>query len=748
MRVLSGFKNSKSLIEIFFVCLVILLYFFKASMPFLKYPFIVLYICFIIYMALVYSDRFRLHIKDFIRQYILLIIILLFLFLAFISSNKIFLSVTKDILSIIILFTIFFFLSIIISIFNLKIFFKYLISLIILFALITSFYNILSILVVFKNDYFITYPYHDSLIFLYDNNFALVPVFFSFFAVLYYFHNYKTIKNLFYYHFALFVFTIHIILSGSKRGLLLFSVLISLMILLKIILLFREKLLIKNFKKLINIYLLTLATLSIAIYLFIFQTSPLFKNKSLEILGSKNVTEAKKNISNRTYKWLKIFNKNLNYLDYYNSSWFNLDPYDPDSGWGTRIHKTIFPLTGNNVVIVPTGTKGYLMDSTCNPDYNIQSSVCESYTKINTLNVKRNQKYYTSVFCFVSEDFNGNNVNLLIYGNGVKNRIYTINKRDSYDLLKKGYWKKLELNFDCNDGEVNICLSFIKENVKDFSSLKGYLIFAVPQYNIITTKDSDLTYLFCQDIKTKANLYSLHESSILFYNFQRSGDILDDINQLNNKIQFYRYSNYSGFTFCSFPFYLGKNVHLPLSEKDPFNNWITKFIAEDTTYYPYKATLFVNTFPNSITNSRTARWKFALIIFTKEYNWRQKVFGGGFNFLNWYGYYFQKDKTKTDYPHNPFLYILLYSGILGLSIYLFFLYKVFYYYLKYRKEYWIFFVFFLITFFFTFFSSGNPFDPPIMGFFVMLPFFIHSIHKKETGESMKVDNTKNHSDKN
>ena len=43
----------------------------------------------------------------------------------------------------------------------------------------------------------------------------------------------------------------------------------------------------------------------------------------------------------------------------------------------------------------------------------------------------------------------------------------------------------------------------------------------------------------------------------------------------------------------------------------------------------------------------------------------------------------------------------------------------------------MFFIFFLITYFFTFFSGGNPFDPPIMGFFMMLPFFIHYIHEKD-----------------
>ena len=50
--------------------------------------------------------------------------------------------------------------------------------------------------------------------------------------------------------------------------------------------------------------------------------------------------------------------------------------------------------------------------------------------------------------------------------------------------------------------------------------------------------------------------------------------------------------------------------------------------------------------------------------------------GGGFNFLSWYGYYFLKDKTKSDWPHNPFISILLYSGIIGLILYIYLLYKV------------------------------------------------------------------------
>jgi O-antigen ligase len=88
-----------------------------------------------------------------------------------------------------------------------------------------------------------------------------------------------------------------------------------------------------------------------------------------------------------------------------------------------------------------------------------------------------------------------------------------------------------------------------------------------------------------------------------------------------------------------------------------------------------------------------------------------------------------KNKTLSDYPHNPFLSILLYSGLVGLLLFIFLLYKVFFYYSKYFKEYYLFFIFFLITFFFSFFSGGSPFDPPVMGFFMILPFFINYINE-------------------
>ena len=167
------------------------------------------------------------------------------------------------------------------------------------------------------------------------------------------------------------------------------------------------------------------------------------------------------------------------------------------------------------------------------------------------------------------------------------------------------------------------------------------------------------------------------------------------------------------------------------NDTDPLRKWLAAKFSEDTTYTNFKSNISIDTISDSFFAARIMRWEFALQIFKKEFNLKQKIFGGGFNFLNWYGYYFLKDKTLSDYPHNPFLSILLYSGIVGLIIYFVLIYNVFKYYIMYRKEYYLFCVFFLITFFFSFFSAGSPFDPPIMGFFILLPFFIHSILKND-----------------
>lgn len=164
--------------------------------------------------------------------------------------------------------------------------------------------------------------------------------------------------------------------------------------------------------------------------------------------------------------------------------------------------------------------------------------------------------------------------------------------------------------------------------------------------------------------------------------------------------------------------------------QDPVRKWAARLIQEDTTYFKYKSNLDIHNISNSFFGNRVMRLQFSMQIFLKEFNWRQKNFGGGFNFLNWFGYRFLNDKSFSDYPHNPFFSVLLYSGLFGLLIYSLFMFRVISYYFKYFRVYPILSIFFLITFIFSFFSGNSPFDPPIMGFLALLPFFIHHIHNR------------------
>jgi hypothetical protein len=132
-------------------------------------------------------------------------------------------------------------------------------------------------------------------------------------------------------------------------------------------------------------------------------------------------------------------------------------------------------------------------------------------------------------------------------------------------------------------------------------------------------------------------------------------------------------------------------------------------------------------------SDRTSRWLYAAELWNTRYKWPNKLFGHGFDYLGWYGQKF--NYNSPDWPHNPFISVLLYSGIIGLLIYIWFLTRVVLLYLKYRKQYGVAFIGFLITFFFSFFSGSSPFDPPVMGFFIMLPFYINYVHKREIKKS-------------
>jgi hypothetical protein len=555
-----------------------------------------------------------------------------------------------------------------------------------------------------------------------DNNFALLPVIFGILVIFYLLDTNSSRLQIIIYNFLLFLYSCQVMLSGSRRGFILYIIFFLAILIAKMYSLRGKNVFLKRFGSNSGYFLISTISFIILLNLFLFHATRRFQNKILENLGTKSVLIAKYDISKNVYRYISAINRKVTFSEVLWSTTF--DSYDPDSGWGYRTHKTEFPLIGTNVEIVPKGSKGYLMDSTCNTAYYPSTGMSESYTLAVNLKTFRGDHYKASVYCYVSDSFDIDAVSLTVKFSCINDKIVSGNVTAFYNLGKKNVWQKLEIEFDCNEGEAPVLMSFWKKGIRDFSKQKGYVIFAYPEYEKLSNSKTG----FFNNINNKGQTEFIQKLPVSI-NYVDSLKHLSLIPSIPLEVP-----KYYSMGILELPLSAFIQGELVKPDQDPIRKLASKFISEDTTYYPCKANVVVDTISNSFSAPRTARWKFAIDVFTKEFSWSQRIFGGGFNFLNWYGFYFDNDKTRSDYPHNPFLSVLLYSGIIGLLIYVFFMYKVFYYYIKYFMEYKMLAIFFLITFFFSFFSAGSPFDPPIMGFFVILPFFIHSINKKIKAE--------------
>src|SRR5699024_9308148 len=116
-----------------------------------------------------------------------------------------------------------------------------------------------------------------------------------------------------------------------------------------------------------------------------------------------------------------------------------------------------------------------------------------------------------------------------------------------------------------------------------------------------------------------------------------------------------------------------------------FSNSNNLFIASneiDKLQYRFQ-TLKINEVDDSL-SSRTKRWQYAYEMYN-DYDFLQLTFGKGFSYLPKYGKRFNTD-LEEDYPHSPFLSVLLYGGIIGVfSLVLLFLWTI-YLTIKNRKN--------------------------------------------------------------
>jgi len=347
-----------------------------------------------------------------------------------------------------------------------------------------------------------------------------------------------------------------------------------------------------------------------------------------------------------------------------------INPDEPKS-WATVRYREIDTLKGNNVEIVPEGSKGCLLDSSTSA-FSVSTSsysYVNSYITIGERIVHKGDGVLSEVYCYVAPEYNGNDV-MLMTTNGTMN--------SSYDLSKKGQWQKLSISVEGEGKELPLYLYFTKYGVTDFSSLKGYVIFAHPVYKIIHIEKPGIDeHAFVKLTSSPVMLASLLE------------------------------------------------VHI-------FNDQIT-----DSTHFEN----LKNTFPPSDFNlkfsqdnfagPRLDHWRFGWHLYKNHYNLKQKIFGGGFDYMSQFGKEFHGDSQRLDWPHNPFVSVVLYSGLVGFIAYFWLLMRAIYIYWQYRRDYWPLFVCFTISYFFSFFSANNPLEPIIIGFLTIIPFVIHFIYQKE-----------------
>lgn len=126
-------------------------------------------------------------------------------------------------------------------------------------------------------------------------------------------------------------------------------------------------------------------------------------------------------------------------------------------------------------------------------------------------------------------------------------------------------------------------------------------------------------------------------------------------------------------------------------------------------------------------SGRTDRWKYAFELMS-EYNLAEISFGTGFGYLPVYAEIFAPD-IEEDYPHNPIISALLFSGVVGTVFLIALLVWSLYMTITNRKVIGFYFAsIYVISWFYIFISSNSIFSVKL---FILLLLIIISIPRKE-----------------
>lgn len=762
----------------YLLSIISVLFVIRMAIPYTIYAFlfasVIYFISFIVFRSGELKKSFV-----FIKWFWRYLLLLFFFMFGLIQTEIITFNLLKEVLNAIVLFFLAFFWFI--ALYNKKVqksYFEAFTLTFLVFSLLASIAGIGKFLLELANIKLGFLEYHQYSIsssIVNDNNYFALAILFGVFILLkYMINNY----NLFYrlvLQVALFVSSIAIFLSISRRGIIiLLTIYLFLFISTFISFFYKKSTRLRNIvRNSIPVILSFLSFLSLMIFLIVF-ISPQLKTKLINKYNL-NLNTIRTGTNSVIYSYGTILNSDISYKDIDSFIWkYNVksqkqyNPNFPELYFeGLNSDKFVYPLN-NPPKEISVISGGLIVNSESNSFlWYAENNIPMSYTSMSspTFELKKDVPYSASVYCFVSEKCNLNYVELRISS---KEKIV-----DSYDLGKKGAWYKLNYQFQATvDTSVNIILFTAKYNEINYSNIEGYVLFVLPKLTIkdgvkkeIEIENSDQNDLFVDlvykvrgyfdkrilDSKIVNSYQSEHgniylEASRDIYKIFRADtsnihakmqlknylDIADFKKQ--NKVYWERMDSFSSTSLLQKEIVLLKKQ--PVKKHDELTNrplrlgeliensiisedTINKIIGENEANY-----LIIN----KLYGERVERWKYAFKLFITEFSFFQKIFGDGFDYQRKFGSKFLGD-DKVDYPHNVVISSLLYSGLIGAGFYIYFLIYICLVYLKNIKKEPHLFLIFIVTLFYSLTSSNSHFDSTFLALLCIFPFVLN-IEKK------------------
>lgn len=312
-----------------------------------------------------------------------------------------------------------------------------------------------------------------------DGNIYSLTLIYGLISILYilYYRKYKR-KNKYLVFFILI--SLGVLFSGSRRG---FTVLMFLYIFLIFCILTNSNLS-NSLKKYGIVTILSVVIFSFGFYSAYNITKGITKLKVVNKFTNSNYTNTR--IGSIIYDYSTIFGNELTYQDFINKTWNYDKKLEFTINWSKKKEAHFLPFIGKKTEILPDSSFGVKIDSSfkgalVNGNY-------YSFFKVGKSLFYPGDSCSASVFCYVSDDYNGNNV--ILKSNGVLTNKKNI-KNSNYNLNEKGKWKKLELNLSANEeGKGWVTFYILLTEQASFNELDGYVIFANPRF-IIKRKMND-----------------------------------------------------------------------------------------------------------------------------------------------------------------------------------------------------------------------------------------------------------------